>query len=186
MLRIINSCRKHYCSWATAAKNSIATQVHGPDRWLGILILLSSGFLILGWLTPIMTVSQLMFLEEQVSILDGVLTLARHGELFLFTMVLVFSVIIPALKLFFSYLLWSRVDVNDNKFRNRLRMIEGLGKWSMTEVFLVALVVAAVKVSVISDIHLHWGLYFFSGSIILSMFALARLTVLAHHLQGNK
>ena len=55
-----------------------------------------------------------------------------------------------------------------------------------TEVFLVALVVAAVKVSVISDIHLHWGLYFFSGSIILSMFALARLSVLAHHLQDNK
>ena len=186
MLRLINSCRTNYCSWATAVNNSIATQVHGPDRWLGILILLSAAFLILGWLTPIMTVSQLMFLEEQVSILDGVLTLARHGELFLFMMVLVFSVIIPALKLFFSYILWCRVDVNDNKFQNRLRMIEGLGKWSMTEVFLVALVVAAVKVSVISDIHLHWGLYFFSGSIILSMFALARLTVLAHHLQGNK
>ena len=186
MLRIINSCRKHYCSWSAVAKHSIATQVHGPDRWLGTLILLSAAFLILGWLTPIMTVSQLMFLEEQVSIFDAVLTLARHGELFLLTMVLVFSVIIPALKLFFSYILWCRVDVNDNKFRNRLRMIEGLGKWSMTEVFLVALVVAAVKVSVISDIHLHWGLYFFSGSIIFSMFALARLTVLAHHLQDNK
>ena len=186
MLRIINSYRKHYCSWATAAKTSVAAQVHGPDRWLGTLILLSAALLILGWLTPIMTVSQLVFLEEQVSIFDGVLTLARHGELFLFTMVLLFSVIIPAFKLFFSYLLWSRVDVNDNKFRNRLRVIEGLGKWSMTEVFLVALVVAAVKVSVISDIHLHWGLYFFSGSIILSMFALARISVLAHHLQDNK
>jgi len=133
-----------------------------------------------------MTVSRLVFLEEQVSIFDGLVTFARHEEFFLFMIVFVFSVLFPALKLTLSYLLWCRADVTDEKFQLRLSLIESLGKWSMTDVFLVALVVAAVKVSLISDVHLHWGLYSFSASILLSMLALTRLTTLARRLQANR
>ena len=185
MLGKMKGYKNKYTAWILPAKNSIAAQVHGPDRAIGKLLLLSATLLILGWFAPIMTVSRLVFLEEQVSIFDGLVTFARHEEFFLFMIVFVFSVLFPALKLTLSYLLWCRADVTDEKFQLRLSLIESLGKWSMTDVFLVALVVAAVKVSLISDVHLHWGLYSFSASILLSMLALTRLTTLARRLQAN-
>ena len=185
MIGKMKGYKNKYTAWILPAKNSIAAQVHGPDRAIGKLLLLSATLLILGWFAPIMTVSRLVFLEEQVSIFDGLVTFARHEEFFLFMIVFVFSVLFPALKLTLSYLLWGLADVTDEKFQLRLSLIESLGKWSMTDVFLVALVVAAVKVSLISDVHLHWGLYSFSASILLSMLALTRLTTLARRLQAN-
>ena len=132
-----------------------------------------------------MTVSRLVFLEDQISIFDGLITFALHGELFLLALVFIFSVFFPTLKLILAYLLWSRADVSDEKFAVRLNRIGNLGKWSMTDVFLVAIIVAAVKVSFISDVHLHWGLYTFSASILLSILALSRLSTLAYRLQIN-
>ena len=181
----MNGRKKKYNLWFPPARNSIAAQVKGPDRAIGTLLLLSAILLILGWFAPVMTVNRLVLLEDQISIFDGLVTFALHGELFLLTIVFVFSVLFPALKLILAYLLWCRADVSDDKFRRRLSWIGSLGKWSMTDVFLVALIVAAVKVSLISDIHLHWGLYSFSASILLSMLALTRLSTLSYRLHAD-
>ena len=177
--------KKKYNLWLLPARNSIAAQVRGPDRAIGKLLLLSGILLIFSWFTPMMTVSRLVFLEDEISIFDGLMTFALHGELFLLTIVFLFSVFFPALKLILAYLLWYRADVSDAKFAMRLSRIGHLGKWSMTDVFLIAIIVAAIKVSFITDIHLHWGLYTFSASILLSVLALTRLTTLAYRLQTN-
>lgn len=166
-----------------AAPRSIAAQARGIDRLLGPLLGLSAALLALGWLAPLMTVKRLILLEERVSIVDALITLARHGEIFLFLVVLVFSILFPVAKLTLSYLLWRRGDVTDSRFERRLRRIESLGKWSMLDVFLVALAVAAIKISVIADVYLHWGLYAFAAAIVLSMITLARLTALAAELR---
>jgi len=177
--------KNKYNLWSIPARNSIAAQVQGPDRTIGKLLLLSATLLIFSWFVPVMTVSRLVFLEEEISIFYGLVTLALHGELFLLTIVFVFSVFFPTLKLILAYLLWCRADISDANFAIRLSRIQSLGKWSMTDVFLVAIIVASVKVSFINDVHLHWGLYTFSASILLSILALARLTTLAHRLHTN-
>ena len=177
--------KNKYNLWSIPARNSIAAQVRGPDRTIGKLLLLSATLLVFSWFVPVMTVSRLVFLEDAISIFDGLVTLALHRELFLLTIVFIFSILFPTLKLILAYLLWCRADISDANFATRLSRIQSLGKWSMTDVFLVAIIVASVKVSFISDVHLHWGLYTFSASILLSMLALARLTILAHRLQTN-
>ena len=181
----MNYFKKKYNLYLLPARHSIAAQVRGPDRAIGKLLLFSATLLIFSWFAPMMTVRRLVFLEAEISIFDGLMTFARHGELFLLTIVFLFSILFPALKLIFSYLLWYRTEVSDKNFLVRLKRIENLGKWSMADVFLVAIIVAGIKVSFISNVHLHWGLYTFSASILLSMLTLARLTSLAHRLQKS-
>jgi paraquat-inducible protein A len=165
------------------APNSVAALTAGADRLLGLALIASAGLLALGWLAPMMTVKRLFLFEERISIIDGLITLVEHGEWALFLIVVVFSVLFPAAKLALSYRLWLSGDVRDPRFEARLKRIEGLGKWSMLDVFLVALAVAAIKISVIADVHLHWGLYAFAAGILLSMTAFARLTTIASRLR---
>ena len=152
------------------------------DQAIGPILLLSAGLLVIGWFSPVMTVNQFLFLEEEISVFNSLLTFAIHGEILLLAVVFLFSVLFPAAKIISSYLLWYQYDGTTDCFQQRVRMLQGIGKWSMLDVFLVALVVAAVKVSIIGDIYLHWGLYSFAGSVLLAMIALSRLTTLAHRM----
>ena len=163
-------------------ENSIASQAQGIERAIGPILALSAGLLVIGWFSPMMTVNQFLFLEEQISVFDSLLTFAVHGEIFLLVMVFLFSVVFPAAKIISSYLLWYEYDVTSDHFQKRVRILQEIGKWSMVDVFLVALVVAAVKVSIIGDIYLHWGLYSFTASVLLAMIVLSRLTTLAHRM----
>ncbi|SVD21348.1 uncharacterized protein METZ01_LOCUS374202, partial [marine metagenome] len=166
----------------SARENTIASRVQGMDRAIGPILLLSACLLVIGWFSPMMTVNRFLFLEKQISVFDSLLTFALHGEILLLVIVFLFSVVFPAAKIISSYLLWYEYDVTSDHFEKRVRILQGIGKWSMVDVFVVALVVAAVKVSIIGDIYLHWGLYSFAASVLLAMIALSRLTTLAHRM----
>jgi paraquat-inducible protein A len=55
----------------------------------------------------------------------------------------------------------------------------------MLDVFVVALVVVAVKVSLIDDVELHGGVYAFTSAILLSMLCLRRMEHLAERLTSS-
>ena len=56
-----------------------------------------------------------------------------------------------------------------------LPVLEGLGKLSMADVFLVAVTIVVVKGVGIGTVTPAWGLYLFAGCVLLSML-LAHLT----------
>ncbi len=49
----------------------------------------------------------------------------------------------------------------------------------MLDVFVVALTIVAIQVSLVSDVTAHAGLYVFTAAVVLSMAGLRRLIVLA-------
>ena len=53
--------------------------------------------------------------------------------------------------------------------------IKGLSKWSMLDVFVAALVVVAIKVTIVSDVSIHSGIYVFTAAVLLSTLWLAWL-----------
>jgi paraquat-inducible protein A len=53
--------------------------------------------------------------------------------------------------------------------RRVLQGLEALGKWSMLDVFIVAIVIVAVKFGWMSKAHAESGVYVFAASIFLSM-----------------
>ena len=50
-----------------------------------------------------------------------------------------------------------------------LTLIETLGKWSMLDVFVVALLLVSLKLGALAKVEVHYGLYFFTASVILTM-----------------
>jgi len=149
-------------------------------RWLvGLLLVLSSALLVLGWLAPIMTVETLVFLGNEVSILDSVWRLFTSGEYFLFAVIFLFSVVFPLAKLTVAFYLWFLAPVTRPGFLRTLAWIETLGKWSMLDVFVVALVVVALQISIVSDVEVHAGIYLFTLAVALSLGTVSYISSLA-------
>ena len=163
---------------------SLAAGARGPDRCLGWLILLTALLLVLGWTLPIMTVDTLLFFKERISILRGVAVLWAEGHVLLFAIVFVFSVVFPALKLIFALYLWYRADADSAALARTLGWMEAFGRWSMLDVFVVALIVVAVQGSLVSDVSAHPGLYVFTAAVVLSLLGVRRLMALARRAAG--
>jgi len=163
--------------------HSLAAQARGLDRLLGLALFASAVLLTVGWLVPVMTVRRLLFFEDRVSVIQALEVLWERGQFLLFFIMLIFSMLLPLVKIFLAFRLWRDADVRGEKFEASLRRAEILGRWSMLDVFLMALAVAAVNFSLIADVHLHWGLYALAGGVVLSLIATTRMSVIAVRLR---
>ncbi len=171
---------------ATGHPKSLSAGAQGPDRLLGWLMLLAGVLLGLGWVLPVMTVEKLWFLSERVSILRGAAELWHHGDHFLFAVIVIFSVIFPLLKLGLALHLWYWADAGGPTLGRKLAWIEQLGRWSMLDVFVIALIVVAIQASLISDVAMHAGIYVFTLAVVLSIGAVQRMTALARRAVGGR
>ena len=90
-------------------------------------------------------------------------------------MLLGFTVVFPTAKLIIGLVLWFCVDTQSRRLHVALGWLEVLGKWSMLDVFVVALLVISVKASFIADVSLDIGLYLFVAVVLLSGVALHRI-----------
>jgi len=158
---------------------SLAAAARGVDRLVGPAILLAGALLVAGWLLPIMTVERLLFLSRRISILEGVLLLWHGGNLFLFAVIALFSILFPAVKLLAAGYLWYGAGLADPAHRRWLSWLEAFGRWSMLDVFVVALTVVAIQVSLIDRVVIHAGIYAFTAGVLLSMVAVGRIVALA-------
>ncbi len=158
---------------------SLAAAAQGADRWLGAAAVLAGALLLAGWLLPIMTVERLLFLSREVSILQGVGELWSEGERFLAAVIGVFSIVLPALKLGLALYLWYRVEAGSQALQRAFSWLEAAGRWSMLDVFIVALIVVAIRSSLIDDVSVHPGVYVFTAAIVCSLLVVQRMRVLA-------
>ena len=161
-------------------REALAAGLRGPDRWLGPLVVAAAGLLVLAWFLPLMTVERFIWWREDLSIAESIFALAREGEYGLFAVLFVFSVLFPAAKLIVCFAFLYRVDATDRRLRRWLAWVDAFGRWSMLDVFVVALAVVAIKISVVSDVVVHAGVYVFIAAVVLSMLAVRRITTLVH------
>ena len=82
---------------------------------------------------------------------------------------MIFSVVVPTLKLVLSL---AALVAPDSGFRRGcLKLVALVGKWSMTDVFVVAILLAflAMDDGALTDSHLGPGLYFFAAYALLTL-----------------
>lgn len=158
---------------------SLSALASGPDRWLGWGAILAALLLVAGWVLPIMTVERLLFLSQEISILQGVGELWAEGETFLALVIGAFSVLLPAVKLALALYLWFHAEAGSRRLHQALSLLELAGRWSMLDVFVIALLVVAIRTSLIDDVTVHPGIYVFTGAIVLSLVVVQRMAVLA-------
>jgi len=149
------------------------------DPFLGWLLLASAVLLILGWTLPVMSIKTLYFFNDELSILQAMLRLWESGETLLFLIVVIFTLAFPLLKLGVALFAWRHLNSEDPRLQEALNWIEHLGRWSMLDVFVTALVIVVVKISYVSDATVHFGLYVFAAAVILSMITIRRVAVRA-------
>ncbi len=153
------------------------------DFLAGILVCLAMVLLVPGLLLPVLEVAQFLVFRSEFSLLDTVASLFSSGEIVPGLIVLVFSVILPVVKILLTFWMWLHTDrrnVRIERFSRLLRWTSIVGKWSMLDVYLVALVVASLSLELWASISVGIGAYFFCASIIAGMAATIRLGNLAN------
>lgn len=133
---------------------------------LNSLILLTLGLFVFGIFAPLIRVEHFFIFGKDISLYGLLVGLYRHGDWFLFVIILGFSLLFPLAKLL---LLGAAVNLPGNVRHGPLHWVALLGKWSMLDVFVVAVLVVSLKVRGLSEIQVQPGAWAFGLSVLLSM-----------------
>ena len=134
--------------------------------------MLSTALLPLGLFLPALETTQFAFWRGEHSIIGVGVSLLEGEEYLLAGAVWAFSVIFPTAKLVWMWRLNHRAGPIP---RSTIRRLEWFGKWSMGDVFIIALIVFSARSNSILDVSIAPGLIAFSLSVILAMLASGRI-----------
>lgn len=112
---------------------------------------------------PLLHIDRLWVFTETVSLWQAITTLYREGETFLGVLLTAFSIVFPAAKLLGVLWLWRRPSPR------LAALVDGLGKWSMMDVLVVALLIVTLKGSGLVTAASAPGVYCFAAAVLLSM-----------------
>jgi paraquat-inducible protein A len=151
------------------------------SRVLLVLTVLAGLLLGAGLVLPVITLEKFLVVTNTFSIVSGTWHLLEQGQIVLFVLIATFSIVLPVLKL--AVLLRVLAGTRQSAALHRaLEWIHRFGRWSMLDVFVVALMVVTVKLGAIADVTAHYGLYAFAGAVLLTMIVTARVVQLVDRL----
>lgn len=140
----------------------------GGRRFLLSLAILGAAVcLALGISLPIIRLTKYVLWSTEHSLLSTVTVLIEDGQSFLGGTVLVFSIILPILKLLYLLLVSTLPAAEIIRHHRRLRALEWLGKWSMHDVLVLALTIFFIKAQGIYDAASLSGVYYFTAAVVL-------------------
>jgi paraquat-inducible protein A len=149
---------------------------------LSLLIILATVFFALGVTLPVIKFTTVYVWTNEHSIATIIYALYQNQEYFLCAVVFAFSVLFPFLKLFYLLTLVTSPDL-PYEFRQRsFRAMEWLGRYSMTDVMVLALLIFYVNSSGYTEADVQPGVYFF----LMTMFAYGWANSVAGVKRGKK
>ena len=93
------------------------------------------------------------------------------GEIFLFLILLVFTIFFPFVKMNALLAIWLYPRLTADEAKAFYKFVSHLGKWSMLDVFVVAILVLTVKSSGVASIKVSGGFFLFFASVMLTQLA---------------
>jgi paraquat-inducible protein A len=139
-----------------------------------VLLIAAPFLLALGLVLPLIRFEKLYFFDESPSLVAIIAGLWSGDDYLLAAVVSLVSVIFPVFKLIGL----AAETAGQESSRFYRRAAPHLSRWSMMDVLLVAIVIAAAKTTGIADAFSQPGLWCYAGSTIVSG--------LLHSLNGNK
>jgi paraquat-inducible protein A len=138
------------------------------------LVIAAFIFLIPANLFPIMTFT-ISGSGEPSTIIDGVLMMVHHGMIPIALIVFIASICVPFLKLTGLTMLLLSVQFKwKTSHRQRTTMyglIETIGRWSMMDVFVIAVLGALVELGFLANVKAGPAGTFFCLSVVITIFA---------------
>lgn len=137
----------------------------------------STILLLIGLSLPLLY-SQKMFWQSTYSVWTGVVELWRQNELALSAILFFFSIVFPFVKLTGLTVIWF-LKLPEEQRSRLLHWLGILGKWSMLDVFVVAILIVLVKLGPFVKIEPRAGVYVFAAAIAVSMLTTMYVDMLA-------
>jgi paraquat-inducible protein A len=151
------------------------------DILIKILLVLSTILLLIGIFAPMMTLSKFVWIESRFSLFAGTLQLYTDGQYLLFIILLVFSILLPVAKLILLFRFWHSESSNSQQLEHFMNWLSHYGKWSMLDVFVVALLLVIVKLGVLATVEVHYGIYMYAVAGLLIMLCTTIINNIAKH-----
>jgi hypothetical protein len=158
---------------------SLVLYVIAKKRYLLLsLIALSMIALVVGWFAPILEITayqdipllgNTIFQYESKSIVTALQKMFSNEQYAIAGIILLFTIITPIIKTLLLLMISFQEKLHLSS--RRIGFLSAVGKWSMLDVFVVAIVVTyfSMKSSGQTDANLQIGVYYFSIYVILSM-----------------
>lgn len=161
-----NHCPRCHTRGSARRKHSL--------QWTLALLITSVMLYFPANMLPIMNTS---FLGSQLTstILAGVVLLWSEGSYPVAMIIFIASIVVPTLKMIaIAWLCWnaSSPASHDSKRMHMIyEVVEFVGRWSMIDVFVIAVLSALVRMGALMNITPAWGAVMFAVVVILTMFA---------------
>ncbi|NWG47351.1 MAG: paraquat-inducible protein A [Alphaproteobacteria bacterium] len=150
-----------------------------PGWGTAYLLVLALAALLAGLVLPALSVKTFWVFADHIAILQGIMTFFREGQAFLGALILVLSVVFPIGKILFGLIAIWLFRPESALFRGVLGLLSILARWSMTDVFLLALVVLVLDGQIVTAADLRLGAAAFATGVVLSSLGIWRLESLA-------
>ncbi len=142
-----------------------------PGLHVPLLLLAAGACLGAGLVLPIMEVRSWLFFSRPFSILEGLRVLVADREYLLAAVIGAFSVAFPAAKILLLLAVWLKLRCGRAAPARWLAALEAVGRWSMLDVFVVALVIFAAKASLFADADVKPAVAPFTAAVVLTWIA---------------
>jgi paraquat-inducible protein A len=137
------------------------------------LLVLAALLFFTGIFFPFFHVTKFWIFHDGVSVVGGIITLFHEGEYFLFAVLTLFTLVFPCVKLGLLAVIWAERDHDLARVRRLHGWVENAGRWSMLDVFVVAILIVVMKSATVAEIRIGLGLYLFTFSVIATQAASA-------------
>jgi paraquat-inducible protein A len=147
-------------------------EIHRGERLpIVLMLLLSLALFLAGLFRPFTQVTKLWFFDNDVSVYQALITLFKEREIFLFGILVLFTVIFPFVKISALLVLWLKPGIELRQMAQVHRFVAHMGKWSMLDVFVVAILVVLIRAGGLATIKAQDGLLLFCASVVLTQIA---------------
>ena len=118
--------------------------------------------------SPLFSVSEFYIFSDTLTIYSIVNTLYVSQEWLLFLVIFIFGVVFPLAK--YMLLLLYGLCIDSRKLSsNIIQILEIMSKWAMLDVFVIAILIASIKLKSLASAETHYGLYLFISSIVIAI-----------------
>lgn len=143
--------------------------------YLAFAFLIAGGLTVAGLMLPALQVDRLWVFTRDISILSGIEGLAGEGQTALAALILALSVIVPLAKIAAGLSIALFFPGLGPASGALVRLFAFLGKWSLADVFVLAIIVMIVDGQLLTSANLGLGIYLFAAGVLIAAAATYRL-----------
>ncbi|MBL8894477.1 MAG: paraquat-inducible protein A [Rhizobiales bacterium] len=143
---------------------SFARSANGIDRLILPMLAVVLLALPFTWFLPLFRTELLVFLDNEVTVIGAARTLLK-ADLLLFVVIVLFGMVVPVAKLTGLLCAWALMP--RETARAWIGGLNKISKFSMLDIFLIAITIVGLKGVGLGKVEIGYGLYAFAGVVLM-------------------